>query len=83
MAAIKSLLIRITTEVTDRKRICHHNRKNHSITAGELCLVTIDDMGGKKNYCHLCADQMIKKVQAEIRDIENLFSVPKDITRST
>ncbi len=69
MAVIKSLLIRLEIETASKKRICHRNRKKHSIGAGEVCLVTIDDMGGKKNYCKICYAEMLNKAQANLDEL--------------
>lgn len=70
MAVIKSLLIRLEVETAAKKRICHRNRKTHSVIAGETCLVTIDDMGGKKNYCKICYAEMLNKAQNDLDGIK-------------
>lgn len=70
MAAIKSLLIRLDVETASKKRLCHRNRKKHSVSAGEVCLVTIDDMGGKKNYCKICYATMLNKAQSDLDGIK-------------
>ncbi len=76
MAAIKSLLIRLEVETASKKRICHRNRKKHSVGAGEVCLVTIDDMGGKKNYCKVCYAEMLNKAQNDLDGIKTQLGTP-------
>ena len=71
MSVIKSLLIRVEVETTKGSRKCHRKPKKHAIAAGEICLVTINDMGGKRNYCGICATEMITKVQGDVENIKN------------
>jgi hypothetical protein len=83
MPVIKSLLIRLDVETAAHQRICHRNRKKHAVIAGQVCLVTIDDMGGKKNYCTLCYAEMLDKAQADLEELKRKLggpNVPSSIT---
>ncbi|MCR4338647.1 MAG: hypothetical protein NUW01_02045 [Gemmatimonadaceae bacterium] len=66
MAQIRSLLKDACIEIAERKRTCHRNRKGHSIAKGEPCLVIIEELGNKKNYCTTCAAQILAKVEADL-----------------
>jgi hypothetical protein len=67
MASVRRLLNGATVETAKRKRICHHNRKKHSISAGEPCLVITDSSsGGKKNYCVECAAAILQCVDQDV-----------------
>ncbi len=69
MPQIRSLLKDATVEVAERKRTCHRNRNGHSIVKGTACLVIVDEMGGKKNYCVACAADILSKVESDLRDL--------------
>jgi hypothetical protein len=58
MPKIRDIICHVSVEIASRSRICHRNRKEHSIQRGEACLVVKDDSGGKKNYCHICAAEI-------------------------
>lgn len=66
MAQIRSLLKDASVEVAERKRTCHRNRKGHAIAKGDACLVIVDELGGKKNYCTTCAAQILSKVESDL-----------------
>jgi hypothetical protein len=56
MPQIKRVLGSCTIETAQRRRVCHRNRKNHSIERDTVCLVIKDPVsGGSRNYCPECA----------------------------
>lgn len=60
MARVRRVLTAITIEVAQRKRICHHDRKHHSIEKGTACLVIKEPSGeGHKNYCVSCGLEIL------------------------
>ncbi|MDX2093063.1 MAG: hypothetical protein SFX73_34795 [Kofleriaceae bacterium] len=70
MPQVRSLLKDVTIEVAERKRKCHRD-KRHAIAKGETCLVVIDELGGKKNYCETCAEPILSKVEADLRALRS------------
>jgi hypothetical protein len=60
MAKVKQVLNAVSVEEAKMKRICHRNRKKHSIAGGERCLVIRDPAsGGKRNYCVECGSAIL------------------------
>lgn len=56
MPQIRRVLGPCTIETAQRRRVCHRDRKHHSIQPGRPCLVVKDPVsGGSKNYCIECA----------------------------
>jgi hypothetical protein len=56
MPQIRKVLGTCTIESAQRRRVCHRDRKHHSIVMGTLCLVIKDPVGGgSRNYCPTCA----------------------------
>lgn len=56
MPQIKRVLGACTIETAQRRRVCHRNRKKHSIERDTVCLVVKDPVsGGSRNYCPECA----------------------------
>ena len=66
MPQIRSLLKDASVEVAERKRTCHRNRAAHTIAKGDACLVIIEEMGNKKNYCRACAAEILGKVEDDL-----------------
>lgn len=67
MAKVRQLFNVAAIETAKRRRICHHNRKNHSIAAGERCLALKDPASGAtKNYCVECAAQIFERAEADL-----------------
>ncbi len=66
MPQIRSLLKDASVEVAERKRTCHRNRVAHTIAKGDACLVIIEEMGNKKNYCAACAADILGKVETDL-----------------
>lgn len=72
MPHIRRLMGVCVVETAMRRRVCHRDRKHHSIERGTQCLVIKDPVdGGSKNYCPQCAlailDQAADDLQA-LRD---------------
>lgn len=75
MAKVRQLFNGVTIEEAQRRRICYHNRKKHSIERGDLCLVIKDPAGnGKKNYCLTCGLEILDRAADDLdtlrRDLE-------------
>lgn len=67
MAKVRQLLNGTSVETAKRQRICHHNRKKHSIPADTKCLVVKDPAsGGSKNYCPECAADILTQAQTDL-----------------
>ena len=70
MAKVRDILVHVDVEVAVRQRICHHNRKEHTIHKGVACLAIHDAGGGRKNYCGLCAQEILTKAKTKLTGIE-------------
>lgn len=70
MAAVRDILTHVEVQVASGKRICHHNRRQHSVASGNKCLAIHDHDGGRKNYCLACAIEILAKAKAKILDME-------------
>jgi hypothetical protein len=71
MAAVRDIITHVEVEVAVRVRICHRNRRKHSIPSGQACLVIFEHDGGKKNYCPICAKDILNKAKARLLELEN------------
>ncbi len=77
MAKVRQLLQSASIEVAIRHRICHHNRKQHSIAANTKALVIKDPASGaSKNYCPECAEQMFVHVEVDLAALRTELSRP-------
>lgn len=70
MAKVRDILVHVDVEVAARQRICHHNRKEHSIPKGNACLAIHDADGGRKNYCGACAQEILTKAKTKLTGLE-------------
>jgi hypothetical protein len=70
MAKVRDVLVHVEVEVALRVRICHHNRKDHSIAKGIACLAIHDSDGGRKNYCGPCAQEILTKAKKKLLGLE-------------
>ena len=66
MANVRDVLVHVEVEVALKVRICHHNRKEHSITRGNACLAIYEADGGRKNYCGPCAQDILTKARTKL-----------------
>ena len=74
MAAVRDIISHIEIETATRKRICHHNRKDHNITAGEKCLVISEQSGSSKNYCYSYGVAILTKARHKLILLETDFA---------
>lgn len=71
MAKIRHILSHVSVEEAQRQRICHHDRKQHSIAKGEACLVVREPAGGRKNYCAKCASDILEIASKDVRSFRS------------
>ena len=70
MAKVRQVLNGVTVESAQRRRICYHNRKKHSIDRGDLCLVIKDSSGNaKKNYCGACGLEILDRAADDLASL--------------
>lgn len=75
VAKVRQLLHTANIEVAARRRICHHNRKQHSIDAHTKALVVKDPASGaRKNYCPECAEQIFVQVELDLASLRTNLS---------
>lgn len=74
MPRVKRLLKDASVEVASRRRICHHNRSGHEIHKGDACLVVKEPEGGKRNYCELCAMEILDQVADDLDTLRAALS---------
>lgn len=67
MGKVRQVLNGVSVEEAKRQRICHHNRKKHSVSKGEACLVIRDpSTGGSKNYCIECGNEILDVASTDL-----------------
>jgi hypothetical protein len=72
MPQIRKVLSACTVEAAKRRRICHRDRKNHSIEAGSACLVIKEaGLGSTKNYCVLCASVILDQAADDLQRLRD------------
>ena len=71
MASVRDIIVHVEVETAQSKRICHHNRKKHSVLMGRKCLAVHSHDGGRKNYCLECALEILAKAKAKLLDMEH------------
>jgi len=75
MPKIRDIICHVSVEVASRKRICHRNRRDHTIHGGQACLVVRDDSGGKKNYCAACASDIVASARRRLSECEDQLAI--------
>ncbi|HWZ42879.1 MAG TPA: hypothetical protein VNW97_05355 [Candidatus Saccharimonadales bacterium] len=70
MAVVRDVITHVVVELASGKRICHHNRKRHSVIAGNKCLAVYEHAGGRKNYCRPCAMDILAKAREKLLALE-------------
>jgi hypothetical protein len=70
MAAIRDIIAHVEVETALHKRICHRNRRQHSVQMGEKCLAIHDQDGGRKNYCLPCALEILARAKTKLLTLE-------------
>jgi len=73
MSIVRDIITHVEIEVAARVRICHHNRRKHSISSGQSCLVIHEHGGGHKNYCPVCAKEILSKAKVKLIQLESVF----------
>ena len=73
MAIVRDIITHVEVEVAVRVRICHRNRSEHSISSGQSCLVIFEHDGGRKNYCPICAKEILSKAKVKLIQMESAF----------
>jgi hypothetical protein len=71
VAKVRQLFNRIDVETAKRVRICHHNRRKHSIAKGDRCLVINEADGSKKNYCVECATDILDRADEDLVELRD------------
>lgn len=72
MAAVRRVLKDVLVEIAKKSRVCHRNRDDHSIKAGDACLVVRDPMSqGSKNYCRKCAKEIVDQAAADLTNVRS------------
>lgn len=66
MAKVRRVLAAVSIEVAQRRRICYHDRTNHSIERGCLCLVIKEPNSGQKNYCVTCGLEILDRAADDL-----------------
>ncbi len=75
MPQIRRVLGTCTVETAQRRRVCHRDRKHHSIEQGALCLVIKDPVsGGSKNYCSQCALAILDQAADDLQGLRNALT---------
>lgn len=70
MPKIREVLVHVSVETAERRRICHRNRTSHSIAKGESCLVIREvASSGSKNYCRVCAAPILEQAAQDLVDL--------------
>jgi hypothetical protein len=70
MASVRDIIVHVEVEIALAKRICHHNRRKHSVPMGHKCLAVHDHDGGRKNYCLPCALEILAKAKTKLLAME-------------
>lgn len=75
MPQIRRVLGACTVETAKRRRVCHRDRRRHSIEQGTLCLVIKDPVtGGSKNYCPQCALAILDQAADDLQTLRDALS---------
>jgi hypothetical protein len=75
MPQIRRILGTCTIETALRVRVCHRDRKEHSIEKGTRCLVVKDPAsGGTKNYCPQCALAILDQAADDLQALRGQLS---------
>lgn len=75
MAKVRRVLGACSIETARRRRLCHRNRRKHSIPMGTSCLVIKDPVsGGSKNYCPECAMEILDMAADDLEELRQAFA---------
>lgn len=72
MPQVRRVLSACSIETAQRRRVCHRDRKRHSIERGTRCLVIKDQVNGNtKNYCPECAVAILDQASDDLQALRN------------
>lgn len=72
MPQIRRILGTCTIETALRRRVCHRDRKHHSIERDSPCLVVKDAVsGGSKNYRVECAFSILDQAADDLNKLRD------------
>jgi hypothetical protein len=72
MPQIRRILGTCTVEAAQRRRVCHRDRKHHTIERDTTCLVIKDPVtGGTKNYCPRCALAILDQAADDLQTLRH------------
>jgi hypothetical protein len=72
---IRRVLGACSIETAQRRRVCHRDRKHHSIEKDTMCLVIKDPVtGGSKNYCPQCALAILDQAADDLQGLRDQLS---------
>ena len=75
MPQTRRVLGMCAVEEAQRRRVCHRDRKHHSIPRGSICLVIKDVVsGGSKNYCSQCALAILDQAADDLHALREAFA---------
>lgn len=75
MPQIRRILATCSIETAQRRRVCHRDRKHHSIERDTPCLVIKDPVsGGAKNYCQTCALAILDQAADDLKALRDELS---------
>jgi len=76
MPAVRKVLKDVLVETAKKSRICHRNRDDHTIKAGDYCLVVRDPGSqGSKNYCRKCAREIIDQAAVDLANVRTQLGI--------
>lgn len=72
MPQVRRVMGTCSVETAQRRRVCHRDRRRHSIEQGTLCLVIKDPAsGGSKNYCPDCALAILDQAADDLQELRD------------
>ncbi len=76
MAKVRQVLLHVVVETAGAQRKCHHKPAEHVIAKGVKCLVVKEaGRGSKKNYCPMCALEIIATAESDLQVLREHFAV--------
>ena len=66
MSPLRRILKHVSVFTAARRRKCHRNPKEHSITKGQAFLLIKEQGQGNKNYCRVCARPILRQAQDDL-----------------
>lgn len=76
MAKVREIIGHVSVVTAKGRRICHRNRRSHSIAKGEQCLVIREpSSSGSKNYCAVCAAAILDRATRDLSALRKALSL--------